>query len=108
VEETRWASCTLGETTVLLHKKDSLVLRIYDGYALLLFHTLNYASYIMIVWGYTANSDVCACMFTLDSGVDRFKRQFAHLEEGGAKGEKSSPQLRQNASLPRQYAFTET
>jgi hypothetical protein len=36
-----------------------------------------------------------------DSGVDRFRRQFAHLEEGTAKGEKPSPQLRQNVSLPR-------
>lgn len=36
-----------------------------------------------------------------DSGVDRFRRQFAHLEEGIAKGEKPSPQLRQNVSLPR-------
>lgn len=40
--------------------------------------------------------------YAIDSGVDRFKRQFAHLEEGGAKGEKTSPQLRQHASLPRQ------
>uniref|UniRef100_A0A0E0FQ54 mitogen-activated protein kinase n=1 Tax=Oryza nivara TaxID=4536 RepID=A0A0E0FQ54_ORYNI len=29
-------------------------------------------------------------------GVDRFKRQFAHLEEGVAQGDKTSPQLRQH------------
>ncbi|KAG8069273.1 hypothetical protein GUJ93_ZPchr0005g15838 [Zizania palustris] len=32
-------------------------------------------------------------------------RQFAHLKEGVSKGEKSSPQLRQNASLPRERAI---
>lgn len=36
-----------------------------------------------------------------DSGVDRFKRQFAHLDEHSGKGGKSSHILRHHISLPR-------
>ncbi|KAL6620749.1 hypothetical protein ACP70R_035888 [Stipagrostis hirtigluma subsp. patula] len=51
---------------------------------------------------YLRGGDQNQMSFMFPSGVDRFKQQFAHLEGGMAKGEKNSPQLRQNVSLPRE------
>jgi hypothetical protein len=40
--------------------------------------------------------------FHLSSGVDRFKEQFAHLEEGDGTSDRNSPHHRKHAtSLPR-------
>jgi len=45
--------------------------------------------------------------FLYPSGVDRFQRQFAHLEENYRRGVASTPLRRQPTSLPRERVCSE-